>query len=79
VNTRDAYVEKLKAQLDEWDAELDKLDATAVKAEGDAKIRYEEKIKELCQEHEEAQQRLTQIQSQVRIIKYSLGTNSRKL
>ena len=39
VNTRDGYAEKLKARLDQWDAELDKLDTTAVKAEGDAKIR----------------------------------------
>ena len=41
MNTRDAYVEKLKAQLDEWDAELDKLDAKALKSKAVAKIKYE--------------------------------------
>ena len=61
MNTRDAYVEKLKAQLDEWDDELDRLDAKAFEAEANEKIKYEEMIKKICHEHEEAQQMLSEI------------------
>lgn len=35
------YVEKAKAKLDQWNAEIEKLQAKAVEAEDYAKIKYE--------------------------------------
>ena len=34
--TRDAYVQKVKAKLDEWNAEIDRLEAQARQKEADA-------------------------------------------
>ena len=43
-DNRDAYVEKMKAKLDEWNAEIDKLEAKARQAEADARIGYHKQI-----------------------------------
>ena len=56
MTTREAYLEKLKAQLDEWDKDLDGLDRETLKTDAKARIKYEEQIKELRQNVEEAQQ-----------------------
>jgi hypothetical protein len=37
---RDAYVEKLKIQFDEWNAEIDKLQAQADQAQADIRTTY---------------------------------------
>ena len=37
---RDAYVQKLKAKMDEWNAEIDKLAAKADQADAETKIKY---------------------------------------
>ncbi|MEJ2587805.1 MAG: hypothetical protein P8165_09565 [Deltaproteobacteria bacterium] len=58
---RDAYVERLKAQLDEWNAELDKLEAQARKADAEERIRYESRIQALRQKEEKARETLEQI------------------
>jgi hypothetical protein len=39
MNTRDAYLEKLKVQLEEWDEEIDRFDAKAFEAETNEKIK----------------------------------------
>jgi len=44
---RDAYVQKLKAQLDEWNADINKLEAKADQAEAQAKIEYHKRIADL--------------------------------
>ncbi len=62
MSARDAYVEKLKAQLDEWNAELDKLQARLRGARADAKIDYEKQIKTLRQQRDEATTKLAEIQ-----------------
>ena len=58
---RDAYVKKLKAMLEEWNAEIDKLDAKARKADAEAKIRYEEQVSQLRQKRKELQNMVTQM------------------
>ncbi len=60
-NQRDAYVEKLKAQLDEWNAELDKLEAHARMAKAEERMRYESRIEALRQKEQEARKTLQQI------------------
>lgn len=58
MSTKKAYEEKLQAQLDEWNAEIEKLKAKADKAEADARIEYYEQIEKLREQQREAQSRL---------------------
>jgi septal ring factor EnvC (AmiA/AmiB activator) len=44
---RDAYVKKMKAKLDEWNAEIAKLEAQARKQEADTQLKLEEQIESL--------------------------------
>ena len=62
MSKRHAYVKKLKAQLDVWNAELDQFEAKAMKAEADAKIRYQRRVEELRRIRDAANLRLTEIQ-----------------
>ena len=62
MSEREAYVQKLKAQLDEWNAEIDTLEARARKAEGDARLRYEQQVTSLRQQQEDARARLARLQ-----------------
>ncbi len=61
--TRDAYVKRMKAQLDEWNADIDKLQSKAKKAEARAQIRYDQQIHELRRLTDEARARLEQARS----------------
>lgn len=45
MSKRDEYVEKLKVKLDEWNADLDKLEAKAAHVKDDLKEKYHEEIK----------------------------------
>ncbi len=58
MSKKDAYVEKTKAQIDEWNAEIDKLQAVMRKADADAKIKYEKQIHELLGKQKELGHRL---------------------
>ncbi len=63
MSTRDAYVAKVKATLDEWNAELDKLEARAASAQADAKLQYEKQMQTLREQREEAREKLRQLES----------------
>ncbi len=45
MTTREAYLEKLKAQLDEWDKDIEGLDRETSKADAKTKINYEGRSK----------------------------------
>lgn len=62
MSKRDIYVEKLKAQLDEWNAEIDKFEAKAREFDAATKQKYENEIKELREKRNEARTRLIEIQ-----------------
>ena len=47
VDTKEAYLEKLKAKLDEWNAQIDKLKAKAAQSKADAKIEIEKHVGDL--------------------------------
>ncbi|WP_351089440.1 coiled coil domain-containing protein [Shewanella sp. S1-49-MNA-CIBAN-0167] len=52
---------KLRAQLDQWSAEIDKLKAKADNAEADAKIEYYKQIEELRTMQKSANSKLTEL------------------
>lgn len=55
---RDAYVEKVKSQLDEWNLEIDNLEARASKASDDVRAQLEKAIEGVRKEYQEARARL---------------------
>jgi len=59
---RDAYVEKLKARLDEWNADIDKLAAKTAQAEADAKIGYQNKLDNLRAKRDDVKDKLLTVQ-----------------
>ncbi|MHC5051730.1 MAG: sll1863 family stress response protein [Planctomycetota bacterium] len=63
MSTRDAYVAKMKAALNEWNAELSKLEARAASAEADAKLRFQKQIEALREQREEARAKLREFES----------------
>lgn len=63
MSERDVYAQKLKAKLDEWNGELNKLSAKASSAEADAKLKYQEVIDDLKKQRDEAQEQLDKLQS----------------
>lgn len=62
MSLKDTYVEKLKAQLDEWSADIDVLEAKAREANTDLKIKYQEKIEELRYQKTLAHSKLDEVQ-----------------
>jgi hypothetical protein len=59
---RDAYVQKLKAQIDEWNAEIDKLAAKADWAEVETKTRYHRHMEELQAKRKEVEGKIAAVQ-----------------
>ncbi|MGY4879190.1 hypothetical protein ACLUEY_15065 [Vreelandella aquamarina] len=62
MSQRDEFVEDMKARLDEWNAEIDKLTAKAHQANDDAREKYKEDIERLKQRQAETEQRLEELQ-----------------
>jgi predicted chitinase len=59
---RDAYVGKLKAQLDEWNTDIDKLAAKAAQAEAKAKIEYQNQLDDLRAKRDDVRDKLLAMQ-----------------
>lgn len=53
-----SYRQKIRAKLDEWNAEIDKFEAKADQAQADAQIEYYEQLKKLRALQEEAGNKL---------------------
>ncbi len=62
MDTREAFIAKLKAQLEAWHTEIEQLEARVNAAQGDKRVALNEQIAMLRQHHNEAQQHLTQVQ-----------------
>lgn len=62
MNSKHAFVEQLKNQLDEWDEDLAQLEVQAREAREELKIAYEERIALLRRQRDEAGRKLEQIQ-----------------
>ena len=59
---RDEYLEKFKANLDEWNAEIGKLEAKAREAQADAKAQYEKQLVALREMRDDAQKKFAEMQ-----------------
>jgi uncharacterized coiled-coil DUF342 family protein len=55
---RQAYIDKAKARLDQWEADINKLKAKLDEAGADAKIEYADQIKKLGVQRDEAVEKL---------------------
>ena len=60
---REAYLEKTKAQLDKWNADLTGLEAKAREAKIDAKSRYDSEIASIRARIHELQQKADEIRN----------------
>ncbi|MDZ7700370.1 MAG: hypothetical protein U5R49_26725 [Deltaproteobacteria bacterium] len=60
--TRDAYVQKLKAKMDEWNAEIDKLEAKADQADAESKIEYEKQLEDLRAKRKDVEDKMAELQ-----------------
>ena len=58
---KDAYVKKMHAKLDEWNAEIDKLKAKADQAEAESRIEYQNRIEDLRDKRKEAEKKMSQV------------------
>jgi F0F1-type ATP synthase membrane subunit b/b' len=62
MNEREAYENKIKGQIDEWQAEIDKWSAMAKQAQADAQLQYNEQLQKLRERRDEAQEQLQKLQ-----------------
>jgi hypothetical protein len=60
---RDAYVAKLKARLDVWNAELNQLEARTHEVRADVRIKYQEQADNLRHRRDQAKLKLTEMQN----------------
>lgn len=62
-SNKQAYQQKLQAQLDEWSAEIDQLKAKAKQADADAQIDYNNEIETLKSYQAKADAKLSELKS----------------
>ena len=61
MSNRDAYVKKLQAKLDEWNADIDKLEAKARASRADVQVALNRKVTELRSRREETTAKLREL------------------
>lgn len=63
MTSRDEYLDKFKAKLDEWNADIDKLEAKAREAQSDVQGQYESQLKALREMRDDALEQYNQMQN----------------
>jgi septal ring factor EnvC (AmiA/AmiB activator) len=63
MSERDAYIEKLKDRLDEWNADMARLEAKARAAQADARLEYEKALKDMDEQRERVREQLSELQA----------------
>ncbi|MDX1561910.1 MAG: coiled coil domain-containing protein [Gammaproteobacteria bacterium] len=63
MSKRQAYEDRLEAELDGWRADIDKLKAKADKADAEARIKYHEQIDELEKRRATIEQQLGELKT----------------
>ena len=62
MSDRDEYLQKFKTKLDEWNADIELLEAKAREAQADVEGQYREQLARLREMRDEALDRYTQMQ-----------------
>lgn len=62
MSKRHEYLEKLKAQLEEWEYDIDRLEARLEDAQGDAKVKMDKAIKDLKAKQKDVQAKLKTVE-----------------
>lgn len=62
MSNRDAYVEKMKAKLDEWNAEIDKLAAKADRVKAESKIEYQKQMEDIREKRNDLEDKIAVLQ-----------------
>jgi translation elongation factor EF-Ts len=62
MNERQEYIDKLAAQLKEWDNEIEKLQAKVKHASQDVKEKYQAEMANIIEKRDAAKSKLTEIQ-----------------
>ncbi len=60
--TRETYVQKLKAQIDRWNARMDKLEGEGKRLRADAKAEYDERLNRLRSMRDDLKDRVAEVQ-----------------
>lgn len=63
MNKRDEFVAQMQAKLDEWNAEIDELEAKARKQKAQTTANYHAQLAQLKQKQEEAAGKLKEVQN----------------
>ena len=61
MSKKDAYIQKLHAKIDEWNADIDKLTAKASQVEAESKIEYQKQIGTLKNKRDEVEKKVSEI------------------
>jgi len=61
MSKRDEYVEKLKGKLDEWNEDLDKLEAKSDHVKDDLKDKYQEELELVKKERDDIKTKATEL------------------
>jgi uncharacterized coiled-coil DUF342 family protein len=61
MTSKEKYVQKMHAKIDEWNAEIDKLKAKADKVEAESRIEYQKQIEYLQHRRREAEEKLSEV------------------
>ena len=62
MSNRDAYVQKLKAKMEEGNVEIDKLAAKADQAEAESKIEYHKQLEDLRAKRKDVEGKILKLQ-----------------
>jgi multidrug resistance efflux pump len=63
MSKRDDYVNKLKGQLDQWNAEVAKWEAKARQAQAGARAGYEKQLEDLRRQRDQALEQMKRVQA----------------
>ena len=63
MDKREQYIEKLKAQLDEWDAEVAKWEAKTRGAQADMRIEYEKQLETFRRRRDQGLEQMHKVQA----------------
>lgn len=63
MSDKQAYIEKIQARLNQWDAKIQELLALTQEAQADAKVEYESQIAKLKEAQKDAQGKLDELRS----------------